>query len=837
MGRRIKGSSQLELDLFDGVEMKRLREENGMLRAVSQRLQKQNAELIDEISRLKRLVWSSALNNAHVHVDSRAGAVAEDSFEPNTGTHFRSVTKVSHIEDKIALFRSYFKGREDVYAVRAANTIGKVPYYPKRQYLRKENGKIQWGDYLPLTDEVIQAHLQDDASQVTIGIYPLLMDEKCWFLAIDLDKTSWKEDTAVFLETCQTFNIPTALERSRSGNGGHVWIFFAEPLPARTARLLGTRLLTRTVETRHQIGLDSYDRMFPSQDTSPKGKHLGNLIALPLQRVPAKEGHSLFIDEEHVPYPDQWVFLASLGKMTRDEVEDIVCVMEQFGDLIAVPEPSTGEEDDTPWDRPQKNILSRLLPEPLPKKIRIVLADLLYVEKQGLSSPQINTFIHMAAFQNPEFYKAQAMRMPTYNKPRVIDCSEELHQYITLPRGRQEEVISLLRSQDVPMEIEDRRNPGTPTDVTFHGQLRVEQQHAVQNLQQYDIGTLSATTAFGKTVVAAWMITERATNTLILVDKTQLMEQWVERLSALLKVPKNEIGIIGGGKQKRTGWIDVALFQSVYVNKEVKDFVAEYGHVIVDECHHVSAVSFEQVLKRVKAKYVLGLTATLTRKDGKHPIVLMQCGPVRFKTDARMQAKTRPFQQVVIPRNTDFKLPDSDGEIPIQQLYALLSQDESRNDMIFDDLLKALERGRSPIFLTDRVHLEYFENRLKGFATNIIVLRGGMGKKQRQTTQERILFIPADAERLILATGRFVGEGFDDARLDTLFLAMPISWKGTVQQYAGRLHRLYEPKQEVQIMITWISMCRARENVSEAAQGISDDGVQRAKYRRSLNVR
>lgn len=271
MGRRLKGSGQLELDLFDGVEMKRLREENELLRAVSQRLQTQNAELIDEISRLKRLVYSSVRNDAHTHMNSSMVVVSEGLSELDAGTDFRSVTKGSHIEDKIALFRSCFKGREDVYAVRAANASGKAPYYPKRQYLGKENGKIQWGDYLPLTDEVVKAHLHDGTLPLTVGIYPLLTDETCWFLAIDFDKTSWKDDTTAFSETCQKFNIPTALERSRSGNGGHVWIFFAEPLPARTARLLGTRLLTCTMETRHQIGLDSYDRMFPSQDLHPKG--------------------------------------------------------------------------------------------------------------------------------------------------------------------------------------------------------------------------------------------------------------------------------------------------------------------------------------------------------------------------------------------------------------------------------------------------------------------------------------------------------------------------------------------------------------------------------------
>ena len=401
MGRRTKGSVQLELNLFEVDESRRLREENGMLRVVNQRLQTQNVELIDEINRLQQLIYSSMPKDAHEHLDSSMEHISEEASESNPGTDFRTVTRRSNIEDKIALFRNYFKGREDIYAVRAANVSGKVPYYPKRQYLGKENEKIQWGDYFPLTDEVLKTHLQEDSHPVIVGIYPLLVEDMCWFLAIDFDKASWKDDTAAFLETCQTFSIPAALERSRSGSGGHVWIFFTEPLPARTARLLGARLLTRTMERRHQIGLDSYDRMFPNHDTLPKWKRLGNLIALPLQRGSAKEGNSLFINENHVPYADQWVFLASLRKMTSAEVEAIVREMDQFGDLIPVYEPSTDEEDEMPWNRPQRNSWSPLLPEPLPKKINLVLVDMLYVEKMGLSSPQINTFIRMAAFHNP----------------------------------------------------------------------------------------------------------------------------------------------------------------------------------------------------------------------------------------------------------------------------------------------------------------------------------------------------------------------------------------------------------------------------------------------------
>lgn len=290
-----------------------------------------------------------------------------------------------------------------------------------------------------------------------------------------------------------------------------------------------------------------------------------------------------------------------------------------------------------------------------------------------------------------------------------------------------------------------------------------------------------------------------------------------------------EIGIVGGGRYKPTGRIDIALIQSVYSNRNVKQFVEDYGHIIVDECHHISAVSFEQVLRRTKAKYVLGLTATLARKDGKHPIVLMQCGPVRFKVDAKSQARQRPFEHVIIPRHTGFRLPDAESDLGIQEICDRLLSDESRNNLIFDDLLKSLDQGRSPILLTNRTsHLEYFEQRLKGFAKNVIVLRGGMGKKQWKATQDRMKTIPATEERVILATGKFVGEGFDDARLDILFLVMPVSWKGTLQQYAGRLHRLYDLKHEVQIY-DYIDdqVLMPITDASDEAERLSSDGLQR----------
>ncbi|HEY0827678.1 MAG TPA: DEAD/DEAH box helicase family protein, partial [Bacilli bacterium] len=507
----------------------------------------------------------------------------------------------------------------------------------------------------------------------------------------------------------------------------------------------------------------------------------------------------LFIDENFQHYKDQWAFLSSLRKMTLSEVEAIVQAAERKGDIIHIAKPITEEDDMEPWKMPV-NRDKLFLEGPLPSNIKLVLGNMLYIEKQGLSSSQINQFIRTAAFQNPEFYKAQSMRLSTKGIPRVIDCSEDFLRYLALPRGCYERVAELLQSRGVEIEFVDERNAGSRIDAVFQRELRDDQPKAVDALIKQDTGVLSATTAFGKTVVGAWMIAARAVNTLVLVHRKQLLDQWREQLAYFLNIPTNEIGFIGGGKDKRTGRIDIAMFQSVHAKGEIKDFITGYGHIIVDECHHISAFSFEQVLKKAKAKYVLGLTATLTRKDGHHPIVLMQCGPVRYKVDAKSQAKARPFEHVIIPRVTNFKLQETGTEIPIHEYYEKLITDELRNELIFDDLLKALDQGRSPILLTDRTsHLEYFQNRLNGFAKNVIVLRGGMGKKQLKAIHEQLKSISVDQERVLLATGKYAGEGFDDARLDTLFLVMPISWQGTLQQYAGRLHRQYEAKREVQV--------------------------------------
>jgi len=343
--------------------------------------------------------------------------------------------------------------------------------------------------------------------------------------------------------------------------------------------------------------------------------------------------------------------------------------------------------------------------------------------------------------------------------------------------------------------------------VAFHDQLRPDQQAAANAMLAHDDGILSATTAFGKTVVAAWLIAARKVNTLVLVHRRQLLDQWRERLATFLNLPVKSIGQIGGGRHRPGGLIDVAVIQSLNRMQVVDDVVANYGHVVVDECHHISAVSFEQVLRQAKARYITGLTATPQRKDGHHPIIVMQCGPIRHRVDAKEQALARPFNHIVIPRPTNFRLPPSTEKPEMHELYAALANNDSRNDLICVDLLRSIKAGRSPILLTERTsQVDEFASRLTALVKHIVVLKGGMGVKQRRAVAEQLASIPDGEERVLLSTGRYIGEGFDDARLDTLFLAMPISWRGTLQQYVGRLHRLHDSKREV-VVYDYVDGC------------------------------
>lgn len=464
--------------------------------------------------------------------------------------------------------------------------------------------------------------------------------------------------------------------------------------------------------------------------------------------------------------------------------------------------PVTDENDAEPWAMPpSKRRKQPPIIGPLPEQINLVYGNQIYVPKVDLTPSLRNRLIHLAAFQNPEFYRAQAMRLSTFGKPRIISCCEDYPNHLGLPRGCLDELLDLFRSLQVNVKIIDQRFAGTPIDVQFHGALRSEQQQAAEALLEHETGVLSASTAFGKTVVAAYLIAQRKANTLVIVHRRQLLDQWIESLSRFLGLALTEIGQIGSGKKKPSGMIDVAMVQSLSKKGVVDDIVGQYGYLIVDECHHISAVRFEQVVRQSKARYLTGLSATVARKDGHHPIIFMQCGPVRFQVDDRKQAKKRPFEHKVIIRPTNYRLPPYLQEVAspsIQEVYTLLVQDDERNRIIIEDVIAAVEAGRSPVLLTERrEHLDLLASLLSHHIQNVIVMAGGMGKKQRKQLSEQIANIPANQPRLIVATGRYLGEGFDDERLDTLFLALPISWRGTLTQYAGRLHRMNDAKREV----------------------------------------
>ncbi len=719
--------------------------------------------------------------------------------------------------EKIKLFMTLFKGRDDVYAKRWENKKGDTGYSPacrnewKSGVCRKPQVKCSvcaHRTYDELTEQIIEDHLR---GKVIVGIYPLCMDETCRFLVMDFDDEGWQRDITTLRSVCLAFDISVVVERSRSGDGAHAWFFFETPIPAALARKFGSALITCSMSRHHELSFKSYDRLFPNQDTMPKGG-FGNLIALPLQKKARELGNSVFIDENFNPYENQWEFLSAIQKMSAESVAMLAAYLSGPDELGVLKKDD--EEIEKPWE-PKPRI--GLTAQDFPKEMVLVRANMIFIPKAGISQKGLNAMQRLAAFKNPDFYKAQAMRLPTYNKPRIISCCDETPDYLCLPRGCEGDIIALCADAGVTPAWLDKTQKGKSIQVDFTGMLRDEQCQAVDELLKHENGVLSATTAFGKTVIAAKLIAERKVNTLILVHRQQLLTQWTERLTEFLKIDevlpamekkrgrqkkKNVIGLIGAGKKSPGGIVDIAIMQSLSSGGDVKELVKDYGMVIVDECHHVSAFSFEQILKTVTAKYVYGLTATAARQDGHHPIIFMHCGPIRYRVDAKQQARLRPFEHYIIPRFTNSRLSFEmdEKDYSIQELYSEIVSNDWRNRLITDDVIRSYSEGRNCLVLTERTaHVDVLAKMLQGNIPDVISLTGRASAKEKREAFIRINETPAGQSLTLLATGKYIGEGFDEPRLDTLFLAMPISWKGTVQQYAGRLHRLFAGKENVQI--------------------------------------
>lgn len=783
--------------------------------------------LEDENRLLKERLEEAGVSYANIVSGDAEGVV--ELYDPDQGARIKKFD----VTDKIAsdFFMMFCRGRKDVYDLRYTNPkTGKNGYYSqcfnrwdRGCHIQKKDGvrckDCELRAYKPVTLPLIKAHMNgtDPNGNDVVAIYPMLENNLCQLLVFDFDNHAkgaeqedyaniddgWKEEINALRRICKNLDVDAVVERSRSGRGAHLWIFFKEMVPARLARRFGFALLEKGAESVNLKSFKYYDRMIPTQDALPEGG-LGNVIALPLQGMALKSGNSAFIDENWNAYEDQLNVLAGTRRLTRQGIEDYLSLWYSTGSI------SEDNGTDAPWD---KN--SEIEAGSVKGVVRIVLADRIYIDSTGMSNKTKRQLRRMATFSNKQYFQNQAMDMPNYDESRFIYLGSDEGKYIVLPRGLREEILKKFDNAGISYKIEDKRTKGQELNISFRGELRESQIPAVETMLENETGILHAATAFGKTVVCCDMIARRGISTLILVDRADLMNQWIKRLEEFLDIDeelpeyqtktgrtrkrKSLIGNLQGAHDTLTGIVDVAMIRSLKKKDGFHPKLKEYAQVYFDECHHAASDSAIEVLQEINAKYVYGVTATPKRGDGKEKINEFLLGPIRYRFTAKDRAEEQNINHLVYPRFTRTVKPHHLSKTPYgNDAYELIRNNDVRDEQIIRDVADCVQAGRTPVVLTKYVdHAKKLSERLKTYADRLILLTGANGTKARRAQVEELNKVDNSDSLILVGTGSLLGEGFDFPRLDTLFMATPVSGENVVEQYVGRLNRDYDGKENV----------------------------------------
>lgn len=776
---------------------------------------------------LKERLEEAGVSYADIVSGDAEGVV--ELYDPDQGARIKKFD----VTDKIAsdFFMMFCRGRKDVYDLRYTNPkTGKNGYYSqcfnrwdRGCHIQKKDGvrckDCELRAYKPVTLPLIKAHMNgtDPNGNDVVAIYPMLENNLCQLLVFDFDNHAkgaeqedyaniddgWKEEINALRRICKNLDVDAVVERSRSGRGAHLWIFFKEMVPARLARRFGFALLEKGAESVNLKSFKYYDRMIPTQDALPEGG-LGNVIALPLQGMALKSGNSAFIDENWNAYEDQLNVLAGTRRLTRQGIEDYLSLWYSTGSI------SEDNGTDAPWD---KN--SEIEAGSVKGVVRIVLADRIYIDSTGMSNKTKRQLRRMATFSNKQYFQNQAMDMPNYDESRFIYLGSDEGKYIVLPRGLREEILKKFDNAGISYKIEDKRTKGQELNISFRGELRESQIPAVETMLENETGILHAATAFGKTVVCCDMIARRGISTLILVDRADLMNQWIKRLEEFLDIDeelpeyqtktgrtrkrKSLIGNLQGAHDTLTGIVDVAMIRSLKKKDGFHPKLKEYAQVYFDECHHAASDSAIEVLQEINAKYVYGVTATPKRGDGKEKINEFLLGPIRYRFTAKDRAEEQNINHLVYPRFTRTVKPHHLSKTPYgNDAYELIRNNDVRDEQIIRDVADCVQAGRTPVVLTKYVdHAKKLSERLKTYADRLILLTGANGTKARRAQVEELNKVDNSDSLILVGTGSLLGEGFDFPRLDTLFMATPVSGENVVEQYVGRLNRDYDGKENV----------------------------------------